>query len=397
MGKARDEETKIIPLFGKDEMNLIEFPFGPVTSSTAKTLEVEHQAWDRRLRREVTRRMIITGAEKFGLPRPIDDQVLVGMKTLTHESGYVSPKVDFSRYQLCRIIGWEPDGRAYARLEESFDRIAGTTLKFKDAWYDKGEKEFKSKTFHLITEVDLCSRDRLERSRLADGRSAQKLCSFIWTDVIWKSFQDGFIKTLDMEMFRRIGQGRRRDVPLRLYRILDKRFWYGPLAEFKVKRLCVGTLGLAPDYSPSQMMRILNRAANWLIECGYLRELWYRGERDGLMVYFRRQESARLHSAAGRRKGHTQQTAGNTTDGQEALADTLRQWIAARREDELTEWETAALEMGFGSELEQKIVMEEKTKGISIMKAGRIRQAYVRRYVEGKSASEVRMLIGAVR
>src|SRR5438270_13167407 len=126
---GKEDEAKVIPLFGKDEMNLIEFPFGPISSTTAKTLEVEHQIFDRRLRREVTRRMIITGADRFGLPRPIDDQVLVAMKTLTHEAGYVSPKIYFSRYQLCRVLGWQPDGRAYARLEESLDRIAGTTLK----------------------------------------------------------------------------------------------------------------------------------------------------------------------------------------------------------------------------------------------------------------------------
>ena len=204
---GKEDEAKVIPLFGRDEMNLIEFPFGPITSTAVKTLEVAHEVFDPRLKREVTRQMIITGADKFGLPRPIDDQVLVGMKTLTHEAGYLSPKIHFSRYQLCRTIGWQPDGRAYARLEESFDRIAGTTLKFKDAWYDKGEREFKSKTFHLITEVDLCSRDRLDRSRLANGQAAQKLCSFTWTEVIWKSFQDGFIKTLDMTMFRRVSQG----------------------------------------------------------------------------------------------------------------------------------------------------------------------------------------------
>ena len=197
---------QVVPGLGKDEMNLVEFPFGPVTQTTTKTLEVEHEVFDKTLNREVTRRLMITGAHAFGLPRPIDDQVLIGMKALTHDAGYKSRVVKFSRYQLAVAIGWEPDGRAYQRLEESFDRIAGTTLKFKDAWWDKGEREWKSKTFHLIEEVNLCSRDELERKRKS-GAPANRLCSFVWSDVIWKSFQDGFIKSLDMEMFRRIARG----------------------------------------------------------------------------------------------------------------------------------------------------------------------------------------------
>ena len=261
---------QVVPVLGKDEMNLLEFPFGPVTQSTAKTMVVEHAVWDRTLKREVVRRLIITGADAFGLPRPIDDQVLVGMKALTYEGGGKSREVRFSRYQLCRAIGWQPDGRAYRRLEESLDRIAGTTLKFKDAWWDKGESEWKSHTVHLIESVNLCSRDELDRKRLKFGQARQKLCSFVWSETVWKSFQDGFIKTLDMEMFRRIARGNRKEVPVRLYRILDKRFHHGRTAKFKLKRLCVGTLGLSPSYTPCEMLRVLRRATKWLIECGYL-------------------------------------------------------------------------------------------------------------------------------
>jgi hypothetical protein len=61
----KEDNGKIIPLFGKDEMNLIEFPFGPIRSSKKiKTFEVEHQAFDRVLKREVTRQLIMTGSDK---------------------------------------------------------------------------------------------------------------------------------------------------------------------------------------------------------------------------------------------------------------------------------------------------------------------------------------------
>ena len=329
----------------------------------------------------------MTGADKFGLPRPIDDQVLVGMKTLTHESGFVSPKIYFSRYQLCRVIGWQPDGRAYARLEESFDRIAGTTLKFKDAWFDNEKKEYKLTTFSLISQVDLCSRDQLDGRRAITGSTHNKLCSFIWTEVIWKSFQDGFIRTLDMTMFRRIAKGRRRDVPLRLFRILDKRFYYGECAEFELRRLCVGTFGLSPNYSPAQMMRVLDRAAAWLVQCGYLDEMWYGHARGKLMVYFRRRNKA--EKPRDKRRILLPEVLAADRSKREEVPDNLKLWLVEQRPDDLAAAENRALSSGFGSDFERTIVWGEKDRRVSVQHGGRVRQEYVRRYMESENGSIV--------
>ncbi|MEZ6033562.1 MAG: plasmid replication initiator TrfA [Planctomycetaceae bacterium] len=190
-------------------------------------------------------------SDVYGLPRPIDDQVLLGMKALTYEAGFKFPKVEFTRYRLCKTIGWPTDGRTYRRLEEAFDRIAGTTLKFKDSWWDKGEAVWQSKLFHMIESVSLTSRDQIERNRMKKGSPTDQLCSFIWNETIWKSFTDGFIKKIDMEMFRRISSGRRHDVALRLYRILDKRFHKRMTAKFELRKLCIGTLGLSDQHRPS--------------------------------------------------------------------------------------------------------------------------------------------------
>lgn len=382
MAARKEDEEKVVPQFGKDEMNLIEFPFGPITSTTAKTLEVEHPVYDKRLKREVIRKMILTGSDAFGLPRPIDEQVVLGMKTLTHEAGAKSRKIDFSRYYLCRTIGWEPDGRAYRRLEEAFDRIAGTTLKFKDAWWDKGEKIWKSKTFHLVEEVDLCSRDQLDRTRSATGRSEQRLCSFVWSEVIWKSIQDGFIKTIDMQLYRRIAEGRRREVPLRLFRILDKRFWHASVAKFDLRRLCIGTLGLSSSYSPSQMVRVLDRAAKWLVECEYLDDIWYSGCGRTLDVHFRRRPQKERGLLRQQNCGNRMLAFDNGPKSRERHEDTLKTWLACQTEVGLFQKETDALGMGFGSELERRLIVEERAKKTPVLSSGRIRQQYVRRFLD---------------
>ena len=273
--------AEIVPLFGRDEMNLIEFPFGPITAGAKKTFEVDHQAFDKTLKRMVNRKLLITGSDAFGLPKPIDDQVLMGMKALTCEAGFQSRTIHFSRYHLCRTMGWPVNGRTYKRLEEAMDRIAGTTLKFKDSWWDKGESQYTSKTFHLIDEVSLCSRDQLDRTRLAEKGATHSLCSFVWSEVIWKSFADGYIKKINMKMWRKISSRGRKEVALRLYRILDKRFYRKAYVRFDVRKLCVGTLGVSSDYAPSQMVRVLKRAADWLAECEFLQEVRFQPGRNG--------------------------------------------------------------------------------------------------------------------
>lgn len=387
MAERDDDGGKLIPLFGRDEMNLIEFPFGPISSSTAKTLEVEHQVFDKRLKREVTRSLIITGTDKWGLPRPSDDQVLIGLKTLTHERGYVAQKVEFTRYELCRIIGWPTDGRSYARLEESLDRMKATTLKFKDSWYVNSEKEYRSKTFSIIEDVEICSRDQIERARLTHGDGSQLRCSFRWSDVIWKSFQDGFMKSLDMRMFRKISEGRRREVPLRLWRILDKRFYNSDVAKFKLRRLCEGTLGLSPNYGPAQMLRILDRAAKWLVECGYLAEMWHREGRGDVEVFFRKrvEEKRRLIDRPESKPPGFEGEYGNNIAG----VDALRSWLADQNENGLFDAESRALEEEFGSEFERTIVANERAAGISVREGRLTRKEYVRRYLQSQPIAKL--------
>jgi len=271
--KPKKRPGEVIPLFGRDEMNMVEFPFGPITPDAQKTFVVDHPFYARKLKKEVSRRLLITGSDAFGLPRPVDDQVLMAMKAMTYDAKFRSPTVTFTRYQLCRILGWPVDGRSYRRIEDSLDRIAGTTLKFQDSWWDKGDELWTSQTFHLIDNVSIATRTQRDRARLSGKNAAHQLCSFTWNDVIWKSFQDGYIKKIDMEMYRRIARGRRREVALRLYRVLDKRMYRKGYAKFDIRKLGVGILGLSDSYCPSEMVRVLKRAADWLIECGYLREM----------------------------------------------------------------------------------------------------------------------------
>jgi len=181
-----------------------------------------------------------------------------------------------------------------------------------------------------------------------------------------------------MQLFRKIAQGRRREVPLRLFRILDKRFHYGPTTKFDLRRLCIGTLGLCSSYSPSQMVRVLDRAVKCLQDCDYLEEMWFNGAGKGIEVHFRRRPETPRRT----RRALSDSAAEPRKLDSAPAADALKCWVASQSLSRLMQLEAEALEQGFGSELERRIIEAERERGAAIADGGRIRQEYLRRFAE---------------
>lgn len=366
-------ETRAPCLLGRDEMNLIEFPFGPINPTGSSTLEIEHAVRDRVTKRPTLRKLTIIGSEAYGLPTPVDEMVLLGLQAITQEAGFQSRKVFFSRYHLCRTIGRNPDGRVYKRIEASLDRIAGTTFKFKNAWWDKGEQAWRSHTFHLIDNVELCSSDRYHQIRGSEKRRNQSLCYFVWNEIPWKSFQDGFIRTLDMQMVRKIGKGRRREVPLRLYRWLAKHFYRKDCVRIDVRKLGEGTLGLTAKY-PSEFRRVINRAAEVLINCRALGQVCFQDGKNhsGLDVIF--YKSKPKPKQASSKKSRTRIDA-DTLD--------LLNWFKLQPIESLLTAEQEALVSEFGIPLERKHIVSRI--GMPLNSSDHLRLRYIRRFIETNS------------
>ncbi|MCA9168466.1 MAG: replication initiator protein A [Planctomycetales bacterium] len=365
-------EEDLITTSGRDEMNLVEIPFGPITRTKHKTLHVSSTVFDPQLKRHIKRQTLITGSDAFGLPRPIDEKVLVGLITLTHEAGFVSRNVNFSGYKLCKTIGWKPDGRAYQRLEESLKRIAGTMFDFKDAWWDKGEREWESHTFHLIEDVTLCSRNQIDRRRKGACQPDLGLCRFTWSQTVWKSFSDGYIRAIDMNLFRRISSGRRREVPLRLFRILDKHFYRSRSVRFDLANLCIEKLGMNGDYCESEMIRILRRATSCLGKCGYPVRIDV--EKGSKVVFMK--GLARL-----RPKTHERADAATRVVNVGHSADNpTNAWAEHYSEEQLRQIELRALETEFGTSFERKMI--ELDAGRPVRESGAIRKNFLRRFLE---------------
>ena len=260
----------------RDEMNLAEFPLTVLSTRVdpkVKTLEfsdtIRGKSGD-----VVSRQWIITGADKFGLPTASDDEVLLGLMKLTVDDEFRSRKVYFTRYELLRVLRWTTEGRSYSRLQNALDRLSGVRIKASNAFFDNESKSHSTRNFGIIDAYEI-----------NDGRDTKPKPSFFqWSDVLFKSFQTGFIKKIDLDFYLDLGSA----VSKRLYRYLDKHFWYRASVTVNVFTLCHEKIGISRNYRyVSSIRQQLDPALDELKACGFVAGYEYQGRGDGteLTVY----------------------------------------------------------------------------------------------------------------
>ena len=253
---------------GRDEMNLAEFPLATLADRAprgCKTLVYEDRIWDRGQGQYRVRRLTISASDKYGLPTALDDEVILGLVQISKAAGFVERRVRFSRYQLIHLLGWRDEGRSYRRLEHSLKRWLGVTLYYENAWWDKAQKRWVDAAFHLLDDVVFYRRPK-SRAAVAAKADDATLSSFTWNEVVVRSFQAGFLKKLDLDLYRRLKLATAK----RMYRFLDKRFHFSNTLRFKLPVFACEHIGLSRRYDAAQLKRRLSPAVAELEQAGYL-------------------------------------------------------------------------------------------------------------------------------
>lgn len=247
----------------RDEMNLAEFPLSCMANRAprgVKTLVFEDEVWDHGKNEMVARKLTIAGSDDYGLPTALDEDVLVFLMKLTKQAnGFTEPKVHFSRYQVIQLLGWDEGGKSYKRLDESLHRWSGVTLRYKRAWWDKRGQRWKDQSFHVLESVELCGREGGDQLTLP-------LSSFTWNGVLFNSFQSGYMKRLDLEIYKQLRLSGSR----RAYRFLDKRFYHKPRWEFSLREFACDHIGLSRSYDNANIKRKLRGIIDELVEIGFV-------------------------------------------------------------------------------------------------------------------------------
>jgi Replication initiator protein A len=268
----------------KDELNLAEFPIAALTDRIpdGQTTLVFEDRLERRDSTPIVRRLTIMGTHKHGLPTSLDDEVLVGLIQLTkRRSNFTDPRVQFSRYELIQLLGWPQSGQSYRRIEEALHRWVGVVLMYENAWWDNQAKSWVDEQFHVLDNVTLYDRERWRTSgRGSKAAKAEKsgskldkpplpLSSFRWNEVIFRSFQSGNLKQLDLEFYLKL----RLPTTKRMYRFLDKRFYRRSRLDFDLRSLACEHIGLSRSYAPTELKRRLKPALEEMEQLGFLEPL----------------------------------------------------------------------------------------------------------------------------
>jgi hypothetical protein len=153
------------------------------------------------------------------------------------------------------------------------------SLYYDKAWWDNEEKSWVSESFHIVENVTLYDRERYARRRKAGGPAAG-CSSFSWNEIVFQNFSAGYLKKLDLRVYRSF----RSAVARRLYRFTDKRFYKKNRWEFDLKTLCFDKLGMARTDHTGELKRRLNAGLRELEEHGIIRRLPFdeRYRKDGL-------------------------------------------------------------------------------------------------------------------
>lgn len=262
----RDDEevTAQLPTFGKDEMNLAEFPVALLRRQGDKRTSFSYEGYVKgQDGRRHKQKWTVHGLSGVGLPNEYDERVLIALMAVSASEGFQSRKVPFSVYRLLRIMGLTDSTRDYRNIERSLDRLVGVTIFAEGSFWDNAAKTFvkQKSAFHIIERYWLSYKEEDEAIREAEGVQAY----FVWSDDLWQSIQDGYIKTLNLSFYYAL------ETPLarRLYRFLDKRLHATPYLEVDIFELA-GRLGMAAYKYPSQILEKLQPAVDELIRERFL-------------------------------------------------------------------------------------------------------------------------------
>ena len=233
---------------GKDELNLAEFPLTAISDRCPdgmKTVVISDQVWDRQQRQHLPRKLTISGSDRYGLPVAKDEDVLLACVQLSSIASFHSRRLEFTRYELLKILRWAQDSANYKRLATSLRRWKGTSIFSDRAFYDHGRKSWVNRDFGIFDNLFIYERE--------NGNDISTRSWLLWNEVIFDSFQAGYLKTLDWDLYCRL------ESPLakRLYRFLDKRFYHGAEVTIDLHDLAFRKLRLSPSYNTAQIKRVL--------------------------------------------------------------------------------------------------------------------------------------------
>ncbi len=252
---------------GKDEMNLAVFPIAALSVRVPKN--VKALKFQDTIQGDggkiVKRAWTVQGGSDCGLPTAGDEDVYVALMELTRQSGFADRRVNFSRYELAKRLGWSPCGKTYSRIEQALIRLANVNIHASNAFWDNAKRSYVTVSFSLIQEYQLYDEKPRKGEKM---RSEPPSSFFMWTERLFESFKSGYIKFLDTELYFKLSSATAR----RLFRYLDKKFGRDHHFSIDIFKLAHEHLGISRNFKyVSQLVQQMRPALEDLMKSRYLK------------------------------------------------------------------------------------------------------------------------------
>lgn len=253
---------------GRDEMNLLEHSISSASRKVdreTRSLLFSRDDTDPDTRQPIKRTWEVSFS-KYGRPSAIDDDVFVALLKISSELGFDEKRVEFTRYEICKILGWSDCGQSYKAIDDALRRITGVYIVATNFWYDNQAKGWRDRNFHVIDTSEVFTRERFdqERKRAAGGQTPKSW--FQWSDTMMESFAAGYVRKLDIQEYLSLDN----PVARKLYRYLGKHFWYKTSHAIDLGVLCWEKLGYSRSVAKNTFLRRkIEPAIGELEEKGY--------------------------------------------------------------------------------------------------------------------------------
>lgn len=245
-----------------EELNVVEFPMAILARhvpNRQKTIQFHDTIRDASTGELLNRTLAISASDSSNLPNWWDQDVLISLQVLTNrKNGFRSAVVEFSIYELLKLMGLKNDGRNRQRIAESLDNWQG--VRFKYSHWRSGDRWLNPSAFCLIQDYNLTRRGR---------RAPEQPQVFTWSRVFLESVQASHTKGFDAEFYFKLKLPTTR----RMFRLLDKRLWKRLDYSYPLTEFCTEKLGMSRNYKPSEYARKIEPAYEELVGKGFLEDV----------------------------------------------------------------------------------------------------------------------------
>ena len=184
------------------EKNLNSLGFFSPTASTSKRDKHKVVSYVRELPGGLkTEAKATIMATSQGLPNTADLDKYLAFQSIVAEIkkklGVVANPVQFTTYQLLRVLGLKPTGKRYSEVDQWLDRMAGTMIKSEGAVYFAKSKRYMKDRFHVFERAFTAGQE------LPDGRKAEQNYVFL-SDWQLENLNHGHVLPIALENYQRL-------------------------------------------------------------------------------------------------------------------------------------------------------------------------------------------------